>query len=107
VKEAIEFLVVHRRAFGCGTSLSRRSPVCMCKGEGGCEAQCNDDGEGYGSSHGPASYNAVMATLAATDLRPRRLVIEHPALTIEGRALEGLQLGGWVYGPELGTARPC
>lgn len=45
-----------------------------------------------------------MATLAATDLRPRRLVIEHPALTIEGRRLEGMQLGGWVYGPELGTA---
>jgi homoserine dehydrogenase len=45
-----------------------------------------------------------MATLAATDLRPRRLVIEHRTLMIEGRALEGVQLGGWVYGPELGTA---
>ncbi|MSO34897.1 MAG: alpha/beta fold hydrolase [Acidobacteria bacterium] len=45
-----------------------------------------------------------MATLAATDLRPRRLVVEHLSITIEGRALEDVQLGGWVYGPELGTA---
>jgi len=44
-----------------------------------------------------------MATLAATDLRPRRLVIDHLSLTIEGRALEDVQLGGWVYGP--GSAR--
>ena len=45
-----------------------------------------------------------MATLAATDLRPRRLVIEHLSIPIEGRVLEDVQLGGWVYGPELGTA---
>ena len=45
-----------------------------------------------------------MATVAATDLRPRRLVIELLSITIEGRALEDVQLGGWVYGPELGTA---
>lgn len=45
-----------------------------------------------------------MATLAAADLRPRRLVIDHHSLTIEGRTLEDVQLGGWVYGPELGTA---
>ena len=45
-----------------------------------------------------------MATLAATALSPRRLVIEHLSITIEGRALENVQLGGWVYGPELGTA---
>ncbi len=45
-----------------------------------------------------------MAPLAATDLRPRRLVVEHLSITIEGRALEEVQLGGWVYGPELGTA---
>jgi homoserine dehydrogenase len=45
-----------------------------------------------------------MATFAATDLRPRRLVIEHLSITIEGRQLEDVQLGGWVYGPELGTA---
>src|SRR6185436_9742193 len=71
------------------------------------ENECSGDqnsGGGNGVAHGPASYNAVMAILAATDLRPRRLVIEHPALTIEGRSLEGTQLGGWVYGPELGTA---
>ena len=45
-----------------------------------------------------------MPTLAATDLRPRRLVIEHVSIEIEGRTLEDVQLGGWVYGPELGTA---
>jgi homoserine dehydrogenase len=45
-----------------------------------------------------------MATLAATGLRPRRLVIEHAGLPIEGRQLSDVQLGGWVYGPELGTA---
>lgn len=45
-----------------------------------------------------------MALLAATDLRPRRLVIEHLSIPIEGRVLEDVQLGGWVYGPELGTA---
>ena len=57
-----------------------------------------------GVAHGQASYNAAMATLAATALQPRRLVIDHPSLTIEGRTLENVQLGGWVYGPELGTA---
>ena len=45
-----------------------------------------------------------MPTLAATDLRPRRLVIEHLSIAIEGRRLEDVKLGGWVYGPELGTA---
>ena len=57
-----------------------------------------------GMSHGQASYNAAMATLAAADLRPRRLVIEHLSIPIEGRVLDEVQLGGWVYGPELGTA---
>src|SRR5262245_43203946 len=57
-----------------------------------------------GVSHGEASYNAAMTTLAATALNPRRLVIDHLSLTIEGRALEDVQLGGWVFGPELGTA---
>ncbi|HJU42031.1 MAG TPA: homoserine dehydrogenase [Vicinamibacterales bacterium] len=45
-----------------------------------------------------------MPSLAATDLRPRRLVIEHLSIQIEGRTLHDVQLGGWVYGPELGTA---
>src|SRR6188472_192342 len=57
-----------------------------------------------GVAHGEASYNAAMATLAASALNPRRLVIDHLSLTIEGRTLEDVQLGGWVYGPELGTA---
>jgi homoserine dehydrogenase len=45
-----------------------------------------------------------MPTLAATELRPRRLVVEHVSIEIEGRTLGDVQLGGWVYGPELGTA---
>ena len=42
----------------------------------GCRRRCGDESKG-GRAHGQASYNAAMATLAATDLRPRRLVIEH------------------------------
>lgn len=45
-----------------------------------------------------------MPTLAATDLKPRQLVIEHLSIEIEGRKLDDVRLGGWVYGPELGTA---
>ena len=45
-----------------------------------------------------------MPAVAAKELRPRRVVVEHPSLTVEGRQLKGVQLGGWVYGPELGTA---
>jgi homoserine dehydrogenase len=45
-----------------------------------------------------------MPALAATDLRPRRLVIEHLSIEVEGRRLDDVRLGGWVYGPELGTA---
>ena len=41
--------------------------------------------------------------MAAT-LKPRRLVIEHPSIAIEGHQLDDVQLGGWVYGPEVGTA---
>jgi homoserine dehydrogenase len=45
-----------------------------------------------------------MAILEAATLKPRRLVIEHPSIAIEGHQLDEVQLGGWVYGPELGTA---
>lgn len=45
-----------------------------------------------------------MPVVAAADLRPRRLVIEHGIIAIEGRALEEVELGGWIYGPALGTA---
>lgn len=45
-----------------------------------------------------------MPVVAAADLRPRRLVIEHGMIAIEGRALEEVELGGWIYGPALGTA---
>jgi homoserine dehydrogenase len=45
-----------------------------------------------------------MAMLAAAGLKPRRLVIEHRSIDIEGRRLDDVQLGGWVYGPDLGSA---
>jgi homoserine O-acetyltransferase len=35
---------------------------------------------------------------------PRRLVVERPSMTIEGHALADVVLGGWMYGPDLGTA---
>src|SRR5262245_34052825 len=35
---------------------------------------------------------------------PRRLTIAHQIMTVEGHALESVVLGGWAYGPELGTA---
>jgi homoserine dehydrogenase len=40
----------------------------------------------------------------STDLRPRRLVVERAAMMIEGHALADVMLGGWAYGPDLGTA---
>ena len=45
-----------------------------------------------------------MPTLAPVDLRARRLVIEHPSITIEGRTFTKVELGGWAYSPEAGTA---
>ena len=45
-----------------------------------------------------------MATLAAAALKPRRLVVDHRSLTIEGRQLDDVRLGGWAYGPEIGAA---
>ena len=33
-----------------------------------------------------------------------RLVVERPSITIEGRELADVALGGWAYGPEIGTA---
>src|SRR5579862_64751 len=49
---------------------------------------------------------AIMsaAPSLATDLRPRRLVVERAQMSIEGHALEQVALGGWAYGPDLGDA---
>ena len=44
-----------------------------------------------------------MVTTSAAVV-PRPLVVERASLTIEGHALRDVSLGGWVYGPELGTA---
>jgi homoserine dehydrogenase len=45
-----------------------------------------------------------MPTTAVPAITPRRLLVERPALTIEGHALSDVSLAGWAYGPELGTA---
>jgi homoserine dehydrogenase len=47
-----------------------------------------------------------MSALAAAvpDPRPRRLVVERARMSIEGHVLDDVALGGWAYGPELGTA---
>jgi homoserine dehydrogenase len=44
-----------------------------------------------------------MATTAAPVV-PRPLLVERASLIIEGHTLRDVSLGGWAYGPELGTA---
>lgn len=44
---------------------------------------------------------------ASSTLSPRRLAVRQPELTIDGHALLDVELGGWAYGPELGTAPVC
>ncbi len=43
-------------------------------------------------------------TLADAVLRPRRLVVSRASMEIDGHAVTDVELGGWVYGPEFGTA---
>ena len=47
-------------------------------------------------------------TSAPTELdpasKPRRLSVRHPRLDLSGHALSDVELAGWAYGPELGTA---
>jgi homoserine dehydrogenase len=45
-----------------------------------------------------------MPTLPASAVVPRRLAVERPAMTVEGRALRDVTLAGWAYGPDIGTA---
>jgi homoserine dehydrogenase len=40
----------------------------------------------------------------AVDTRPRPLTVERPSMIIEGHVLTDVVLGGWMYGPEVGTA---
>jgi homoserine dehydrogenase len=46
----------------------------------------------------------MLTASVRTTTSPRRLVVERPSMTIEGRALADVLLGGWAYGPEIGTA---
>ncbi len=41
---------------------------------------------------------------APTSIVPRRLVVERAAMMIEGNALTDVSLGGWMYGPAVGSA---
>jgi homoserine dehydrogenase len=45
-----------------------------------------------------------MLTSTPSATSPRRLTVERPSITIEGHTLADVVLGGWAYGPELGTA---
>ena len=45
-----------------------------------------------------------MPAPAATALVPRPLQVELPSMDVEGHRLEDVVLGGWAYGPALGTA---
>ncbi len=44
-----------------------------------------------------------MLTPAVSATSPRRLTVARPSIIIEGHALNDIILGGWAYGPELGT----
>ncbi|MEZ5286476.1 MAG: homoserine dehydrogenase [Vicinamibacterales bacterium] len=46
----------------------------------------------------------MPTTTTAALARPRPLVVTSPVLELEGHRLEAVTLGGWVYGPEPGTA---
>lgn len=45
-----------------------------------------------------------MPASATATLVPRPLRVERAAIVVEGHRLEDVVLGGWAYGPELGTA---
>src|SRR5512139_3099478 len=45
-----------------------------------------------------------MPADAVTALLPRPLRVERASILVEGHRLEDVVLGGWAYGPELGTA---
>ncbi|MGQ0732394.1 MAG: homoserine dehydrogenase, partial [Acidobacteriota bacterium] len=45
-----------------------------------------------------------MPSPAASVAPPRHLTVERASLTVEGHTLHDVSLGGWAYGPELGTA---
>lgn len=46
----------------------------------------------------------IDLTVAPHATTPRPLRVERRSLTIEGHTLDDVVLGGWAYGPELGTA---
>src|SRR5262245_1816151 len=45
-----------------------------------------------------------MPTAPDVAATPRPLTVERATMTIDGHALAGVSLGGYAYGPELGTA---
>jgi homoserine dehydrogenase len=45
-----------------------------------------------------------MSDTVLTAVVPRRLDVRRPTIAIDGHTLADVALGGWAYGPELGTA---
>jgi homoserine dehydrogenase len=45
-----------------------------------------------------------MLTSVGSTTSPRRLTVERESITVEGHVLQDVSLGGWAYGPALGTA---
>lgn len=43
-------------------------------------------------------------SISSSDLTPRRLSVRPGKLRVDEQELEEVELGGWTYGPELGTA---
>ena len=45
-----------------------------------------------------------MLTHTPSTTSPRRLTVTRDSMTVEGHTLTDVELSGWAYGPELGTA---
>src|SRR5690606_9478881 len=90
----------HPRRFAPGRPGSPGRPVCVsagpCFGRGG-------GGQGGATGGQSAAMNAP-SSVGVIAPPPRRLAVTRDRLCIEGHELAEVELGGWVYGPELGSA---
>ena len=62
------------------------------------------DGSPHCARGGSGQKCHTVPNLAACETRPRPLTVERPSISIDGHVLADVSLGGWMYGPELGTA---
>ena len=46
----------------------------------------------------------LVAERVPLGVAPRHLVVHRPSLTIDGHTFTDVTLGGWAYGPEIGSA---